>query len=192
MNLDYGFKGGTIYLNYRGADDVISDYLICDGKGTSLGSLIHSGNIGNYAATSTDISNLNTRIAQLEKDVKRNEPVNQNLKYSGGTSDFHRGSTGTATTLSAPANAKLLKTYCNITAYCKDRSSDPVYSTNWIQGKTLQYANGNSTSYTIAQSDAVQMSVSIDTSLNITLIWTMVGQITGCTLVCDCLCTYTF
>lgn len=39
MNLDYGFAGGVIYFNYRGASAAITDYIFADGLGHSLGAL---------------------------------------------------------------------------------------------------------------------------------------------------------
>ena len=52
MNLANGYSdangNGDVYFNFSGASKAIKTYSLCDGKGNIIGTIIHTGNIGNY------------------------------------------------------------------------------------------------------------------------------------------------
>jgi hypothetical protein len=87
-----GFSGG-IYLNYRtagGTNGNITEYILGNGKGGVLGTIIHSGNLSSYAIDLTSTQSISG--AKTFSNIRVNSiPEDTNMPYFLGINAFSEG-----------------------------------------------------------------------------------------------------
>lgn len=61
-NIANGHTGGSLYINYRGVNEAITDYLFCDGKGNTLATLSELKTSSPFTSRATSIGGASTTV----------------------------------------------------------------------------------------------------------------------------------
>ena len=144
---------GSIFFNYKtagGKNGNIKEYIFGNGKGGSLGTAIHSGNIGSQSvkyATSSGNAATATKATQDSAGQQINTTYIKGLSISGNTITYTKGNGGTGS-ITVPTGAGA-KGYITESKYNTDGSWYRKWSDGWLEQGGFCNATSNGVEITV-------------------------------------------